>query len=415
MIYCCIDLKSFYASVECVERNLDPFKTNLVVADSTRGNGSICLAITPRMKQLGIRNRCRVFEIPKNVDYMTAMPRMKLYMEYSANIYGIYLNYISKEDIHIYSIDECFIDLTPYVKFYNKTPRELVIMLKNAVFNETGITATCGIGTNMFLAKIALDISAKHTKDGIGELDETTFKKTLWYHRPITDIWNIGRGIAKRLEKYGVFDLHGVSLLEEEVLYKEFGINAEFLIDHAKGIEPCTMNDIHEYKSKNHSLSNGQILFEDYSFENGIVVMREMVDNLVLELVEKDLTCRSVSLSVGYSKDVISYSSATRKLDFRTNSFNKILEKFNSIYREIVNRDYPIRRINISFNDVSDEKEDFLDLFGELDKIENENKVQKAVANVKKEFGKNSILKAMSYKDKATAILRNSLVGGHKA
>lgn len=414
MVYLCIDLKSFYASVECVERNLDPFKTNLVVADPSRGNGSICLAITPRMKQLGIHNRCRVFEIPKGIDYMTAMPRMKLYMEYSANIYGIYLKYISKEDIHIYSIDECFIDLTPYVKFYNKSPSELVLMLKDAVFNETGITATCGIGTNMFLAKIALDISAKHEKNGIGELDEKTFKKTLWYHRPITDIWNIGKGTAKRLEKYGVFDLHGVTLLEEEILYKEFGINAEFLIDHAKGIEPCTMNDIHEYKSQSHSLSNGQILFEDYSFDNAMTVMREMVDNLVLELVDKDLTCNSVSLNVGYSKDIINSSSATRKLDKRTNSFNKILEKFNSIYREIVNKDYPIRRINISFNNVSEEKEDFLDLFGEVDKTENEYKVQKAVAGVKKEFGKNSILKAMSYKEKATAILRNSLVGGHK-
>ena len=265
-IYCCIDLKSFYASVECVERGLDPFKTNLIVADPTRTEKSVCLAITPAMKDLGIRNRCRVFEIPKNIEYITAKPRMKLYMKKSAEIYSIYLQYISSEDIHVYSIDEVFIDLTDYVKIYKKTPHQVAKMLIDKVFELTGITATVGIGTNLFLAKIALDITAKSSPDFMGYLDEEAFRKTIWHHRPITDIWNIGQGISKRLSEYGIFDLYGVAHAKEALLYRLFGINAELLIDHAKGIEPCTIKDIHNYKSKNHSLSNSQILFCNYNF-----------------------------------------------------------------------------------------------------------------------------------------------------
>ena len=224
--YLCIDLKSFYASVECVSRGLDPMTANLVVADPTRGNGAICLAITPNMKRLGIKNRCRIFEIPKNVEYITAIPRMKKYMEVSADIYSIYLKYIAAEDIHVYSIDECFLDITKYLKLYKKTPHEMGRMLLDAIYDGTGLTATCGIGTNLFLAKVALDITAKKSKSFMGFLDEELFKETIWYHQPITDIWNIGRGIANRLRKYGVFDLCGVTLMKEEDLYKEFGINA---------------------------------------------------------------------------------------------------------------------------------------------------------------------------------------------
>ena len=258
-IYCCIDLKSFYASVECVERGLDPFKTNLIVADPTRTDKSVCLAITPAMKDLGIRNRCRVFEIPKNIEYITAKPRMKLYMKKSAEIYSIYLQYISSEDIHVYSVDEVLIDLTDYIKIYKKTPYQVAKMLIDRVYELTGITATVGIGTNLFLAKIALDITAKASPDFMGYLDEDLFKKTLWHHTPITDFWNIGNGIAKRLAEYGIYDLYGVAHAREDLLYRLFGINAELLIDHAKGIEPCTIKDIHNYKSKNHSLSNSQI------------------------------------------------------------------------------------------------------------------------------------------------------------
>ena len=415
MVYCCIDLKSFYASVECVERDLDPFKTNLVVADPTRGEGSICLAITPAMKVLGIKNRCRVYEIPKNVEFITAMPRMKLYMEYSANIYGIYLEFISKDDIHLYSVDECFINLTPYVGLYNKSAKELAEMLREAVFVKTGITATCGVGTNMFLAKVALDVTAKHTPDGIGILDEKSFKSDLWFHRPITDIWNIGPGIAKRLEKYGVYDLHGVTLLPPDLLYKEFGINAEFLIDHANGIEPCEMDDIHNYKGKSHSLSNGQILFSDYTFEDALLVMKEMAEGLILELVDRDLTCDSVSLYIGYSKDVRKSTGATRKLSGRTNSAKLITEKLIDLYYETTDKEAPIRRINIGFNDLSDEREFALDLFGEEEREEKEESVAKAVIGIKKEFGKNALMKALSYKEKATGKARTRMVGGHNA
>ena len=414
MIYCCIDLKSFFASVECVERGLDPFRASLVVADPDRGNGSICLAVSPRLKALGVKNRCRVFEIPKNIEYITAPPRMKLYMKYSADIYGIYLNYISKDDIHVYSIDECFINLTPYLKLYNRDGKGMAQMLRQAVFEKTGITATCGVGTNMFLAKIALDITAKKTPDGIGVLDEKIFKKTLWYHRPITDIWNIGSGIAKRLEKYGVYDLHGVTQIDPAILYKEFGINAEFLIDHANGIEPCTIEEIHAYKSKTRSLSNGQILFEDYKYSDALTVMKEMADNLVLELADKGLTCGNVSLWVGYSKDVRPSTGATRKLSDRTNSFRKIAGKLTEIFMETTDKEQPIRRINIGLGDVSYERSCSLDLFGEQENDEKEEKVYKAVAGIKKEFGKNAIVKAISYKEKATGIARNGMVGGHK-
>ena len=288
-IFMCIDLKSFFASVECADRGLDPFTTNLVVSDPSRGNGAICLAITPAMKALGIRNRCRIFEIPPGVQYITALPRMKRYMEVSAQVYGVYLRYISPEDIHVYSIDECFIDATPYLAMYNTSPKQLAQTLMNAVFEETHICATAGVGTNLFLAKVALDITAKHVPDHIGWLDEKEFREKLWSHRPITDFWNVGSGVARRLAKYGVYDMGGVAKMNEDILYKEFGVNAEFLIDHAHGREPCTMAEIHAYESKTKSLSNGQILFEDYSADNAFIVMKEMADTLILELVEKKL------------------------------------------------------------------------------------------------------------------------------
>ena len=288
-IFMCIDLKSFFASVECADRGIDPFTTNLVVSDPSRGNGAICLAITPAMKALGIRNRCRIFEIPPGVQYITALPRMKRYMEVSAQVYGVYLRYISPEDIHVYSIDECFIDATPYLAMYNTSPKQLAQTLMNAVFEETHICATAGVGTNLFLAKVALDITAKHVPDHIGWLDEKEFREKLWSHRPITDFWNVGSGVARRLAKYGVYDMGGVAKMNEDILYKEFGVNAEFLIDHAHGREPCTMAEIHAYESKTKSLSNGQILFEDYSADNAFIVMKEMADTLILELVEKKL------------------------------------------------------------------------------------------------------------------------------
>lgn len=273
----CIDLKSFYASVECAERGLDPFTTNLVVADPDREKGTICLAITPAMKALGVKNRCRVYEIPTHIDYITAPPRMQLYIEYSAAIYGIYLKYISKNDIHVYSIDESFLDVTSYMDYYGMTANEIGKMIMDAIFRETSITATCGIGTNMYLAKIALDIVAKHTPDHIGVLSEDDYCKKLWSHKPLTDFWRVGPGTAKKLAGYGVFtmgELAKMSQYNEDLLYKMFGVDAEILIDHAYGREPTKISDIKKYKPKSSSLSSGQVLLRDYRFDEAKLVTK---------------------------------------------------------------------------------------------------------------------------------------------
>lgn len=412
-IYMCIDLKSFFASVECADMGLDPFKTNLVVADPSRGQGAICLAITPAMKALGIRNRCRVFEIPPNVQYITALPRMRRYMEVSAEVYGVYLRYISPEDIHVYSIDECFIDATPYLEMYSMTPKQLANELMDAVFQRTHICATAGIGTNLFLAKAALDITAKHVPDHIGWLDERTFREKLWRHRPITDFWNVGAGIAKRLEKYGVYDMQGVARLDEKLLYKEFGVNAQFLIDHANGREPCTMREIHEYKPQSHSLSVGQILFEDYNREDALVILKEMTETLTLELVEKKMAAGSVSLTVGYSKDVMPPTGGTRKLTVCTNSHRKLLERLVQLYQETTRRKYPIRTINIAFGGLVDEIFAETDLFMDFAAEEKERSMQNAIIDIKRRFGKNALIRAMSLESKATGMKRNNMVGGH--
>jgi len=412
-MYLCIDLKSFYASVECVERGLDSMKTNLVVADPARGRGAICLAVSPSMKALGVRNRCRLFEIPSDIQFITALPRMKLYMEYSAKIYSIYLRYISPEDIHVYSVDECFLDITPYLSLYGKEPKELARMLLQAVYLETGICATVGIGTNLFLAKVALDITAKHTPDRMGYLDEREFRRTIWFHRPITDIWNVGRGIAKRLEKYGIFDLYGVAHCNEQKLYKEFGVNAELLIDHANGVEPCTIADIRAYESKSNSISNGQILFEDYSFEDAKLVMTEMLDMLVLELVEKHLVTDSISMSVGYSKHVVKSTGGTWKLSEATNSYKKLEKQLLEYYDLHVSRIHPIRRLNLGLNHLLDESFATLDIFTDPEEERREHELQMTVLDIKKRFGRNAILKGTSLEERSTARLRNTLIGGH--
>lgn len=409
--YICIDLKSFFASVECAEMGLDPFKTNLVVADKTRGTGSICLAVTPALKKLGVKNRCRLFEIPEGIEYIIAKPKMKKYMETSAKIYSIYLKFVAPEDIHVYSIDECFIDISPYLSAYEKTPKEFAIMLMNKVLEETGISASAGIGTNLFLAKVALDITAKHSKDSVGYLDEKLFKEQISRHRPITDIWNIGKGIAKRLKVYGVQDLEGVTRLSEQTLYREFGVNAEFLIDHAKGIEPCTIKDIQAYKAKSNSLSNSQILFEDYNFKDAKLVMKEMVDNLSLELVEKNLVTDSISLSIGYSNKT--YSGGSKKLNKAISSSKFLRKEFEKMFDDYISPEFLVRKISIGFNNVV--REDYLqwDLFSNTQESEKEKLVQKAVVKIKKKFGKNALLKGMNLEKKATQQIRNKLVGGH--
>lgn len=438
--YVCIDLKSFYASVECVARKLDPLTTNLVVADPTRTNKTICLAITPAMKALGIRNRCRVFEIPSNVKYIMAPPRMKRYMKVSADIYGVYLNYVSPEDIHVYSIDECFIDVTPYLELYNTDARGMAQMLIDAVLRKTHINATAGIGTNLFLAKVALDITAKHVSDGIGFLDEAEFKRTIWTHRPITDIWNIGPGIAKRLARYRVFDLKGVCEMDESILYKEFGVNAEYLIDHAHGVEPCTIQQIHDYVPEGSSMTNGQVLACDYTYDDALLVLKEMVDMLVLELVDKQMVADSISLMVGYQKKPSpqadppserepvfvgehgvrtaagrygEHVSSTRKLPERTASFKKLMAAFQALYEETVDPTRLIKRINIGFGRVMPEEFATLTLFDDVEADAKERRMQEAVLAVKDKFGKNALLRGISLAERATARERNEQVGGH--
>lgn len=411
--YLCIDLKSFFASVECVDRGLDPFKANLAVTDISRGKGAITLAISPSMKALGVKNRCRVFEIPEHIKYIAAKPRMKRYMEVSSQIYGIYLKYISPEDIHVYSIDECFIDVAPYLHTYNKTPREMAIMLMEAVLSETGICATAGVGTNMFLAKVALDITAKHCDDHIGYLDEEEFKRTIWHHRPITDIWQVGKGISKRLAKYGVYDLYGVTQLPEKLLFKEFGVTARYLIDHAHGIEPCTIKDIQSYQKKSASLSHSQILFEDYNFDDALIILKEMVDVLTLEMVEKHLVGCSIALGVNYSKEVQPPTGGSRKIGEYTNSYKHLSEYFEKLYRQTTRHDAPIRKLSLSIGDLEDDSFTTVNLFTDARADERERKLQETVLSLKDKYGKNSVLKGINFLDKSTARERNRMVGGH--
>jgi DNA polymerase V len=412
--YLCIDLKSFYASVECVERGLDPFKVNLVVADPTRGNGAITLAITPALKALGVKNRCRLFEIPKHIKYDIAMPRMRKYIDYSANIYAIYLKYVAKEDIHPYSIDEMFLDVTNYLKVRGKTAKDLAKEILNDILATTGVTATVGIGTNLYLAKIALDITAKHSKDNIGYLDEEAYKEKLWHHKPLTDFWQVGEGIAKRLAKHGIIDMYGVAHADEKLLYKEFGINAEYLIDHAKGSEPTTIEDIKCYKPKAHSLSQGQVLHEDYTYDKALIVVKEMVDSLSLELIDKHLVAGSIGLNISYSKDIYPATGGSRKMHLTTNVFSALEQEMTMLYKSTTRKDMPIRKINISFGNLIDADFEQLDLLTDRGKIEKERTTQKAMNQIKTKFGKNVIMRGMNLQEGATQKTRNKLIGGHR-
>ena len=412
-VYFCIDLKTFYASVECVERGLDPFRTNLVVADPTRGKGTICLAISPKMKMLGVKNRCRIFEIPPTIKYIIATPRMKKYIEYSANIYEIYLKYFAKEDIHVYSIDEAFMDVTKYLNMYKSTPKELAQKIMQDIYKTYGITATAGIGTNMYLAKIALDITAKHSPSNIGYLDEEKYKKELWYHKPLKDFWQIGNGIEKRLNKMGITNMYEVAHTEPKRLYKEFGVNAEYLIDHSWGKESCTISDIKAYKPKTNSISNSQILFEDYSFVKARLVLKEMVELGSLSLVENNLLTDTVQLYIGYSKDVIKATGGMKKLLNNTNVYSELLKEFLNIYDKTTNREIPIRRIGINFENVTEADNIQLSLFTNQEKLEKERKLELTLCSIKNKLGKNSIVRGMDLEEGATTILRNKLIGGH--
>lgn len=493
-VYACIDLKSFYASVECVLRNLDPLTTNLVVADSLRTEKTICLAITPSLKKYGLKGRARLFEVIEKVneinrqrksniykfsgksyneldldnnpnlevDFIVACPRMSYYIKYSTKIYDVYLKYIDKSDIYVYSIDEVFLDLTNYLKLYKKTPKELITMIIQDVYESTGITATGGIGTNLYLAKIAMDIEAKHTEPNefgvrIAYLDEQTYRKKLWNHVPITDFWRVGSGYQKRLENINIYtmgDIAKLSLKNEEILYKIFGVNAEILIDHSWGYEPCTISDIKNYKPESNSISSGQVLLEPYSYEKAKVVLIEMIDSLCLELVEKKLITDKIVLTIGY--DIENLNNKNKKIDYRgpvvldhygrvvpksahgtvtinhrTSSSKIITKSILKLYSDIVDYNLLIRRINISMVNVKSETNrntiiEQLDIFtdsNDIEKIRNqerldeksENIVQQAILDIKKKYGKNSILKGTSYLEFSTGKDRNNQIGGHRA
>ena len=393
-MYMCIDLKCFYASVECADLGLDPFTTPLVVADGSRGKGAITLAISPALKNLGVKNRSRLFQIPPHIEYLTVKPHMKRYMQVSAEIYGTLLKYVAPEDVHVYSIDEYFIDITPYLPLYKKTPHQLAQMLLDAVLEATKIYATVGIGTNLFLAKIALDILAKHAPDFIGYLDESLFKEKIWYHQPLTDIWQIGKGIANRLHKYGAYDLHGITMIPEAKLYKEFGVNAELIIDHAWGREPCTIADIQAYRPIKHSISP-----------------------LVLELLQIKGVTNHIHVHIGYADEMVRSTGGSKKLKQYTDSLQTLTAAVIKLYEQHCHKNEFIRRIGVSFEDLVNRfaipQEE--DLFSALatDTEEKERQVQEAMLSIKEQFGKNSILRASSLQEEGTMRFRNTLVGGH--
>lgn len=474
-VYIAIDLKSFYASVECIERGLDPMTTNLVVADASRTEKTICLAVSPSLKAYGIPGRPRLFEVVQKarklgIDYITAPPQMALYLEYSARIYQIYLKYAAPEDIHVYSIDEVLIDITSYLKMNETTPKVFTKTIIQDIFETTGITATGGIGTNLYLCKVAMDIVAKHIRpdeDGvrIAELDEQTYREKLWSHRPLTDFWRVGRGYAKKLEAQGLFTMGDIArcslgkpeeYFNEELLYQMFGINAELLIDHAWGYEPCTMEAIKAYQPESNSIGSGQVLHCAYDFLQTRLVVAEMIDLLSLDLVDKGLVTDQIVLTIGYDIEnltdplrkrayhgpvkadhygrlVPKHAHGTENLSFPTSSTRLLTEAVLTLFDRIVDPKLLIRRINLTANHVVKEGESIpettyeqLDLFTDCEAaeqekkqenalLEKEKKMQQAVLDIKKKYGKNAILKGMNLQEGATTIDRNQQIGGHKA
>lgn len=414
--YLCIDLKSFYASVECVERGLDPMTTDLVVADPEREKGTICLAITPSLKAKGVKNRCRVFEIPEGLDYIMAPPRMQKYIDYAAEIYAIYLEFIAPEDIHVYSIDEAFLDVTHYLALYKMTAQELAKKIMDEVYKRLGIRATCGIGTNLYLCKIALDITAKHSPDYIGFLDQESYIKTMWKHTPLTDFWRIGGRTAQRLAKYGILTMEDIAKAPEDILYKWFGIDAELLIDHAWGRESTTIKDIKNYRAKSHCLSSGQVLMRDYNYYEARLIVKEMLDLLCLDMVSKNLITDSVTLYVGYSNTLdVPGVSGTANIIKKTNSDTLIIPAVISLYDHIINPEYPVRRINLTCNRVTScEAAEQLSILDTDDTGKNRT-LQETMLEIKARFGKNAVLKGMNFNEAATTRERNNQIGGHKA
>ena len=414
--YLCIDLKSFYASVECVERGLDPLTTRLVVADPTRTDKTICLAVTPAMKKLGVGARCRVFEIPTGIKYTMAPPRMALYIDYATRIYEIYLRFVAAEDIHVYSIDEVFMDITRYYRLRAGSPKAFAMEILHEIHAVTGLTATCGIGSNLYLAKIALDISSKHNPSHIAILTEESYRRELWRHRPITDFWRVGRGTAQRLQRLGIDTMEGVAKADEEILYKAFGVDAELLIDHAWGRESTTMADIKAYRPSGKSLNRGQVLTRDYSFEEGRIIVREMAESLALELCEQGLSASSVDLMLGYSyrsgRVPVHGSSA---LDLPTASIRTLSDSAVALYERIMDREDHIRRLFLTYGRLEERPEEQLDLFADRRGEERERRLTRAMLHIRKKYGGNGIVKCMDLQEAATAIERNRQIGGHRA
>ncbi len=413
--YFCIDMKSFYASVECAERGLNPFGTNLVVTDETRGKNAICLAITPKMKAMGIRNRCRLSEISDTVDYIRAIPRMHLYIEYSADIYGIYLNYFSPMDIHVYSIDEAFIDVTDYLKLYKTDAKTLAKLLMEDIAKSQNIPATVGIGTNLYLAKIALDITAKRTKDHIGYLDEDSYRETLWKHKPLTDFWQVSFGTVNRLAKLGIFDMETLAKYPEDRLYKVFGVNAELLIDHAWGRESCLMKDIKSYNTKSKSISFSQILPRDYAFDEAKVVIEEMVLNGCHEMMKRGVITSKLGIYVGYTFGSHEGTGKSFSIPLATNAYSCIRDYAVNVFEQITSKTTLIRKLGITFLGLCDEGSEGYDFFTDFEDVKREKEREKAVLDIYSKYGKNALLRGTNYLESATQRERNTFIGGHRA
>lgn len=451
--YIAIDLKSFYASVECAERGLDPLTTNLVVADPSRTEKTICLAVSPSLKAYGIPGRARLFEVYQKlneykrqtgitVDFLIAPPQMAKYVMISSQIYEIYLKYISPEDIHVYSIDECFMDVTHYLELYHTTAKDLARAMISDVLNQTSITATAGIGTNLYLCKIAMDIVAKHAPADefgvrIAELTEESYRRTLWTHRPLTDFWRIGPGIAKRLEQNGMYTLGDVarrSTHDEDSLYRIFGVDAGILIDHAWGYEPCEISDVKAYTPETNSISSGQVLQYPYDTKKARIIVAEMTDLLVLDLVDKQVVTDSLTLTIGYDRctvddgsytgsttidrygrEIPKHAHGTANLGSSSSSTQRILTEVLALYDRIINPSLMVRRVTISANNLTPEGYEQFDLFTDPLARAKERKLQEAMLNIKKKYGKNAILKGTNLEEGATTIERNNQIGGHKA
>ena len=425
--YLCIDLKSFYASVECVDRGLDPFITNLVVADPERSANTICLAITPALKARGVRNRCRLRDVPEGIDYVCAMPRMRRYMEVSGHVVDVYRQFVSPDDMHVYSIDESFIDATPYLKLYGVDGRTFAKMLMRAVFDQTGITATAGIGPNLLMAKVALDVCAKHAPDGIGQLGDESWRREIWFHRPITDIWGLGPGIARRLAKHGVFDLAGVCSLPKKSIQKEFGKNGLFLLDHAWGQEPCTISQAKNYRRRDHSITNGQVLMRDYDFDEAQTLIREMALSSCLELTEKGLVATNVGIWVGYSSSGVGHhawdhgrtpafgAGGSMRFPRATDSVAQTIDALLDLYWKHVDPRLAIRRVNIALGGLVDKDDVQLSLFDNPQEEGKEEAVAQAMVAVRSRFGKNAVFSGTSLLPEANGRERNMQVGGHRA